>query len=191
MISIQTILNILITAFAVIVFAATIILTYVLTKRNIRNDINKCTVLANIGGDIIPIKGKLKQVVKKGFRYNYGRWFILVPRRYKEEYVNHRRLIFVGKTGQLISSPFDKDIPLAEDERNDLIYEIVESAIGNDAVKAAKSSSKAVNIVMIIVIAFIVGLIAIVGYNMMQGQITPAQTSTIEQPIDNTPIEVK
>ena len=70
-----------------------------------------------------------------------------MPKKYEENYYNNKRLIFLSKIGQLVSSPFQNDIDLAPSEREDLIYELIESHIGSDGMRALKGKSS-INIIL-------------------------------------------
>lgn len=130
-----------------------------------------------------PIKGKMIGMpTAKGYRYNYGKNTVLVPSDYKELYLAGKRLVFVNYIGQLIASPFIDDKQLSANERDELIYEICESHIGADGMRALKGNGLP-NTMTIIVIAIVICALVVFGYNYMQKSMTPTSQNT--QTIDS------
>lgn len=183
-----------------IILIASFILTYFIGKKRVRDNPNKAYIFVKRGNHIgTPFKGEIAgKPSRNGTRYKYNNTTVLVPSTYGEIYHKTRRMIIVNYIGQIIASPFTDDKPLSKLERENLIYEFTESHIGSDAIKALKGN-KAFGMFIIIVVAFIIGLIAIVGYNYMKSTMgtapvnTPAQqeqSTTKPQEIDLKPVEV-
>lgn len=172
---------------------------FLLGKRSVKNNPEKGLVFVKTGLQLLPpFKAKLVEKTKKGFLYLYDRnKFIMIPSKYKEVYFRGRLIIFVNKIGQLISSPFDDDEVLSENEKSSLIYELVSSRIGSQSIQALQG--KAANIIMIAIIAFFIGAVIIYGFLKYQDTMKYKQTSQqqkIENPVSPPtnlpqPIEVK
>lgn len=167
-------------------------------RRTIKDNPDKALILILTGKHIDNVfKGELHVRNNKGisFKYNTNK-FIFVPNKYEEIYHRNRRLLHLNKAGQLIASPFANEIEISTDEKSTLIYELCASHIGADGMKALKGmASFKLSIIIIAIIAFIIGGIAVYGYNQYQirqtqQQIQPAQPTQQQKPTQQ-PIEVK
>lgn len=159
-------------------------------RSTIKDNPNKALVYVKTGRHVgLPMKANLiGKPTKRGCRFNYGnKQMVFVPASYSDNYHKGKRMLFISHIGQLIASPFADDVPLSNDEKNELIYEICESHVGADGMKALKGKLS-LNIIMVVVIAFIVGIVAVVGYNYMQGTMTPTPpiNEEINLPENNT-----
>lgn len=185
--TIQTLLIIIGIFWGMVLLSLSFIFTYYYGKKRVKNNPENATILIEHGHEVIVQKAKLNLVSKTGSRYIYNNKSVLVPVKYKVRYIKNRRLLFLNKIGQIIATPFDIEEKLSDTEREELIYELMESKIGTDVVKAIKGG-KAGNAIILIVIAFIVGVIAVFGYqyfsNSMKQSTTQKQTTTQENNIN-------
>lgn len=171
--------------FSVLVVFGILLSLFLFGRSTVKNNPNKAIVLVKNGNETKAYKGKLSEKPSnKGSRYTYDNRTVLVPASYGEVYHKNKRLIFINRLGQLIASPLENDIELSPDERDLLIYELVESNIGANIVHAIKGG-KTMNVIIIGVIAFIIGILAVIGYNYMSKAMNkPASTpqQNTEQP---------
>lgn len=156
--------------------------TWFISKGRVKNNPENATILMKNGHEAIPIKGKRDGLPSnKGSKYNYQfngiTKFTLLPHKYTPIYVRNRVLIFLNFAGQLISSPFNSTERLSQSEREKLIYEFVEAKIGADAIREIRGKST-INVIIIGIIAFILGVGCVFGYNFisntMKAQSKPA-----------------
>jgi len=166
---------------------AAFILTFFYGRSTIKDNPNKALIYVKTGKHIQkPMKGVLaNKPSQKGCIYNYKDGKVFVPFTYGDYYINNRRMIFIDHIGQLVASPFGKDIALVSDEKEELIYELVASHIGADSVKALKGK-QTMPIIIIAAAAFIIGIIVVFGYNYISEQ-TVQQDATQQKPA----IEIK
>lgn len=197
MISVHTIITIIVWEFAIVFLAAIIFFAFLYGRSTIKDNPKKAYIFLATGRHIsLPIKGDMiGKPTKAGTRYKYANnEIIFVPTNYGEKYIKCRRAIFISRYGQLIASPFDDDVSLSEDEKNDLIYDICESHIGSDVMRFIKGKG-AVSIIIVAIIAFVIGAAIVIGFtqfqkvNQQKMQQQPAQTQPV-QPNPNI-IEVK
>lgn len=193
--TIQTLVYIIIWFIVSLVLISGYVLIYFYGKWKVKNDFNKAMIFVKNGKEICkPLKGKLAGKTKAGYRYDYKNNTVFVPRDYEEHYYRNHRAIYVNRIGQLIASPFDKDVQLSDNEKNDLIYELTASSIGSDAIKALKGKFS-FNVILVAGIAFVIGVAVVFGYQYMQKATTtqqPAITQPVKPPVELTPpIEVK
>lgn len=174
--SMQTLAIIICCLFGVVLFAGVFILTYISGKLSVKNNPNKALVLLDTGSNIRTFKADIVARGGKGALYKFGEKITMLPKTYAEKYYKGRRLVFLNTANQLVSTPFGDDIALAKEERENLIYELVESKIGADSIRALKGKSTK-GILLIAVIAFIVGCVIMFGFNYMQ-DLSKAQQPT-------------
>lgn len=174
---------------------AVLVYVYFLGRFSIKDDNTKAIIFVKTGRHISkPIKARLfGKPINKGSCYVYDSGKIFVPSRYGENYYKGKRILFLSRLGQLIASPFDNDPELSIDEKDELIYEFVSSHIGADAMRALKGKSMG-GIMMIAVVAFIIGIIVVVGWNYITTTMNAPTDTTIPvkpipSPIKITPIE--
>lgn len=197
--TLHTLLLIILWSFVAVFSIGIIIIAYFFGRRSIKDDLHNALILVRIGHQIRGFKGTMKAIYKSSIRYSYDKNLLtLVPQKYGEVYHRQRRLIFLNKLGQLISSPFDNDERLTDNEREDVIYEALESHMATDAIKAIQGK-KTFNFIIIAVVAFIIGAVAVFGFYQFQGVMkqNQQQTQSIQQQSQPTktnqqqPIEVK
>lgn len=159
--------------FSVIFVIALFIVTFLLGRNTVKNNPKNATVLVKKGSEVLPFKGKMAgNPLQKGTRYIYNtNKIVLVPAKNEEIFVKNRRLIFLNRLGQLIASPFDKDVSLSPDERDELIYEAMESKMTGDAIREIKGKPT-INFIVIGIIAFILGIGAVFAYNYVNDMIS-------------------
>lgn len=194
MISIQTLFIIVLCIFTAVFLAGILLIVYLFGRRSVKDNPNLASIFLKTGLHIgKPIKGKLSDKTAKGFKYSYklnrAEKIVLVPASYKEHYYCNRRSIYINRLGQLVASPFFDDVSLDETEKEDLIYELITSHIGRDGMKALKGKQSPASIVVIAIIAFVIGVVAVFGYQYMQSAMQPKPQQT-QQNLP-TPIEVK
>lgn len=170
------------------------IITYLLGRFSIKDNPQKALVFVKTGRHISnPFKANMKgKPSRKGTRYKYGDNIVLVPTSYGDYYYRNKRLIYINRVGQIVALPFDDDTKLADDEKNELIYELVESHIGADAMRELKGHS-AMNVIIIAVVSFILGAIIIFGAIQFQKVMeqNKAQQAIQTEQLLPTPIQVK
>jgi len=191
--TVQILLGLIIAFFTLAFVGAFAIGIYFLGKHSAKDNPQKGVVFIKTGNHISGIKAKLIRKTSKGSSYLYGKnSAVIVPKKYHDIYFKNMRMIFVKHINQLISSPFDDDEPLIDSEKADLIYDVVSSQIGYDAVKAVKGKSQ-FNIILVAIIAFIIGVVVVIGFNSFQDTMRQKQVTQPTQSSINTemPIEVK
>jgi len=164
-------------------FIATLILAFVYGKSTIKDKPRQALVFVKTGLHINkPYKAKLKVSSKRGviYKFEHHKKIVFIPADYGEYYYCNKRMIFLNRLGQLIASPFNKDKSLADTEKEDLIYELVESHVGADGMRALKGT-KAGNVILIAVVAFIVGAVAVYGFTTFQDTIAVKQSPPTQQ----------
>ena len=179
---ISTLLLIVLWFFIGLLFIAVIILTFFYGRITVKDNPKKAFIFLKTGKHINkPIKGymvgKPNQV---GTRFNYLDKTVFVPHKYGDYFYLNRRMVFVNHVGQLVSMPFSDDKQLSNDEKEELIYELCASHIGADSIKALKGK-QTMNILIIGVIAFILGILAMFGYNYIQGIVAQQQQQQQQQ----------
>lgn len=190
----QALIIFIITFFSILFIAGILILTFLYGKRTTRNNPKNAIVLVKNGLEILSYKGKMKgKPAKTGVKYEYNNTFVLVPASSKEYYYKNKRLLIVNQLGQLIATPFGNDIYLTNSERENLIYELVESSIGSEIIHSMRGKST-VSIIIVAIIAFIIGAGAVLGYNaiskMMANQQVLTQPTTTNTTQNLPPIGV-
>lgn len=199
--SLYVIVLILLWLFVAVGIAGLLLLIFLYGRHTVRDNPKKALIYIKNGNVVgSPFIGTLNgKPTKKGCKFSYGKdKIVLVPAKYHEVYHKNKRMIFLSRVGQLIASPFANDSKLSENEKEELIYELVSSHIGADSIKALQGHSN-LNIIFIAIIAFVFGILAVVGYTYMQKQmtvqpntsITDTTTKPSSQEIKITPVEVK
>jgi len=160
---------------------AAFILTFFYGRSTIKDNPKKALIFIKTGKHISkPIKGTLAgKPNQTGCRFNYSNKTIFVSNKYGDYYYNNKRMLFLNHFGQLVAMPFSEDISLTNDEKAELIYELCASHIGADSMKALKGK-QSFNVIIIGVVAFILGVIAVFGYNYISDAI--AQQQVTQQP---------
>lgn len=195
--TVQALLIGIIVFLSAVLTVAILIFTYLHGRKSVRDDPNKGLIFIKTGKSIAyPLKAKLSEIGKKGSSYiykcTYGGSVVMLPKSYGEYYYHNKRMIFITHLGQLIASPFDTDIPLTEEESKSLIYELCSSHIGADGIRALKGKQSA--IILIAIIAFAVGVVAMFGFNQFQTTMQNRQNTETQQQIqvpNQIPVEVK
>ena len=189
--TLQLLVLIFLWSFGVLLLCATFLTLYLLGRHSIRDNPNKALVFIKTGKHVSrPVRASLSgKPSKTGSRFKYGKNIVFVPTKYDDYFHCCRRMIFVSHVGQLIASPFGNDVELSSDERNELIYELCESHIGSDAMKAIRGKS-ATNIIVVAIIAFAIGAIIVFGVTQYQAQAGLTQTNTTQQTVPETPKEI-
>lgn len=159
-----------------------LVLTFFYGRYTVKDNPDKAYIFRKTGRHVSkPFRAKrMGKPSRLGTKYKYGNSFVTVPNTYADVYINQRRMIFVNNIGQIIASPFDTDIELSDKEKEDLLYEMVESHIGSDAMKAIKGKNT-MPIIVIIIIAFIIGILAVYGYNYIQDAMVQRQAQSQQQ----------
>lgn len=185
---IYTMILVLLWIFLAVLVVAVLVLTYLLGRWSIKDDFTKAVVFIKTGRSISkPIKAILSgKPTKAGASYAYNHNRIFVPSSYAEHYHRNKRILFLNRVGQLIASPFADDKALSSGEKNELIYELVSSKIGADAMKALKGKSMT-SVMIIAVCAFIIGIIAVLGWNYINGSMALPSPTTQESSIPPPP----
>lgn len=173
--------------FGILFVAGLFIATWFISKNRVKNKPENAVILKKNGQEIIAYKGIMDGLPsKKCIKYKYNKdRFVLVPNEYTIEYIKNRRLIFIGRDGQVISQPFEKTQSLTASEREKLIYEFIESKIGGDAIREIKGKST-VNVIMIAVIGFAVGVACVFIFNFVSDKYMnkePNITTENEKPV--------
>lgn len=189
--TLHTLILIILWTLGVILFGGVLLVTFLIGKETTKENPNKALVLVKTGSHINrTFKAKIKTQANKGRCFAYDNKFVLLPSTYEEIYFKNKRLIFINRAGQLIASPFANDVLQTDTEKEDLIYAVIESHIGSDSIKALHGK-QTVNIIVVAVIAFAIGILAIYGFNyakeyMAQQQTAPTQqqTAPTQQPIE-------
>lgn len=167
---------------ALAMLSATYVITYIIGKRTARNNPDNGLVMIKNGSDIPSYKAKCIQKTRLGRRYRYNKdKTVIVPNKYTPEYNNYRRLIWLSVSGQVIATPFDKDEKLSDSEREDLIYEMFETHVGSDGMRALKSKTSTMNIVIVAIIAVLIGAIATFGVIQFQKSMAVKQQAIDSQ----------
>ncbi len=178
--TLQTLVSIILWFFAIAITAGLLVAIFFIGRSTVKNDIRKAKIMVSIGEESPVYKGILTDVSKRGCVYSYNQGGkdkkIFVSYKHEVRFNNHKRLLFLNSIGQLIASPFNDDVVLSDDEKNDLIYELVSSHIGADGVRALKGKSLP-NVILIGIIAFILGIIVVFGYNYFNQSIALQQTT--------------
>lgn len=188
--SIYTFFLIFLWSFVGLFIVASFILTYFYGRSTVKDNPSRAMIFIKTGKHISkPIRGFLTgKSSQKGCRYNYKDSTIFIPASYGDYFYNNKRMLFINHIGQLVASPFGDDIPLSDTEKEELIYEFVSSHIGADAVKALKGK-QTVPIIIVAIVAFIIGIVAVFGYMYMSDMMLQ-QGVVKEQPV-KPPIEIK
>ena len=186
--TLQTLVWIIIWFFALLFIAGTILITFFLGRFSVKDKPNEAAIFVKTGLHIQkPVKGKLQHTGKNGISFIYSKnKIVFVPSTYKENYYHNRRIIFVNHKGQLIASPIIGDVAFSDTEKEDLIYEMCSTHIGADGMKALKGKSTP-QVIIIALVAFVIGVAAILGFNAFQDQIAKRQNNT---PTQQTPIRI-
>lgn len=187
----QTLVWFIIWFIILLIVAGIILVTFLFGRRSIRDKPNEAVVFVKTGLHIQkPFKAKLSITSNKGQAFVYGNNKITFnPIKYKEHYFCERRMIFITHAGQLVASPFSDDIALSETEKEDLIYEMCASHVGADGMRALKGKSTT-SILIIALVAFVIGIAAVIGFNAFQGQMAKQQAPSSQQQIIQ-PVEVE
>lgn len=167
------------------------IVVFQLGKRTVWNNDKKAYVFKDTGTEYILYKGtRPENPTDKGSIYYYSDTFILVPQKYTKKYIKSKLAIFIDSAGSLISAPTHNDKKLLPNEKEDLLYSIIEANIGSNAVKALKGVQKG-SVILIAIIAFVVGAVAVLGFNYIKEQYSqqqqPVKQQTQTQTSNTTP----
>ena len=186
----QTLELILIIEFSLVAIIGLSFLIFHLGRESTRERIGEALVFVKSGRQLAkPVIGKKGKTSNKGISYSYTsnrvNKIILVPANYDFTSFRGRLIIFVKHTGQIIASPFAGEYQLSASEKNDLIYDILESHVGGDAMKAISGKSKAFSL-LFIVIAFIIGGAAVFGFQQFQTVMKQQQQQQQVAPIPAT-----
>lgn len=196
--TIQTLVQIILSILGVIILFGMIGTAFLYGKSTIKDNPHKAYVFVKTGRHISkPIKAEMiDKPTREGCIFKYSRdKIITVPTGYQDLYIANRRMIFVNHIGELIALPFKGDVKLSEDERSSLIYEICASHVGSDAMRFLKGKNTA-NIIIVAIIAFVIGAIAVYGFINFQ-EVMSERQAKIEQQKPSTqqelpkPVEVK
>ena len=158
-------------------------------RKSINDNPNKAIILIKTGLHTGIAKGILKDTTKRGVNYKYNNKVIFVPSSYQELFCANKRILFVSGMGQLIASPFGKDVELADTEKEDLIYELIESHIGADGMRALRGK-QSMSIIMVALIAFAIGAIGVYGVIQFQNTIAQKQPAPVTQTQTQQPKQV-
>lgn len=165
------------------------IIVYALGRMSIKDNSQQAFIFCKTGLHIgKPIKAKLDATTNKGSSFVYNNSVLFVPKDYSEVYYKQRRMLFVNRKGQLIASPFGKDLPINEAEKETLIYELVASHIGADGMRALRSK-QSLSLIIVAAAAFIIGIVgtfAVVKFQETRQQQQVQQVQQV-QPITITP----
>lgn len=163
----HTLIMMILWGFTFLLLAGLFLTVFIIGRRSVRDNITKAIIFKRVGNRIRKLKGDLmEKPSSSGCRYKYGNDTIFVPKKYSEDFFECRRIIFINNLGQLVASPFGDDKPLSKTERSDLIYELFENKIGFDVIKAIKGNAK-VGLLLVAIIAFVVGALAVSAYTQM------------------------
>lgn len=197
--TLHTLLLILLWSLIGILFVAVLILAFIYGRSTIKDHPDQALVLVKTGRHVAkPVKARLVVSSKQGTAYKYDsiKKVVIIPAGYDDIFCRGLRLVFVNRIGQLIASPFDKEDKkifneMSSVERENLIYDIIESKVGADGMKALKGTSKA-NTLIIAIVAFAIGAAAVFLFNnfqdmQKQNQVTQQQ----QQQQQNIRSEVK
>lgn len=191
MISLQSLIIAVVSIFGVIILIGAFVITYIFAKRSVKNNPENAIVILKNGTEGEGFRAKLEDKTKNGYRYGYkvrGKpQKVILPRKYTPFYVKNNLWIFVDRIGDVISSPFNGENTLDDTEKANLIYEIIESGIGRDVVRAIKRTGKTVGIAVIAIVVIIAIVIVAIGYNYINnsGALNSTQsTQKIEQPVE-------
>lgn len=189
--TLHLLLMILLWSFVVIFTVALLIITYILGRKSIKDNIANGAVFVLTGHSIAkPVKAKLTEATKLGCSYTYKDKAVFVPYDYREDFYCNHRAIFVNHIGQLIASPFYDDIELSTDEKDNLIYELVTGHIGADGMRALQGKIKVNYIIIGIIIVAIVAM-AMFGYNYYQSSSKQQQAQTTQQQMPSQPSNIQ
>lgn len=190
--TIQTLITIIIVFWTIVFVGAFTVITYILGKRSVINRPDKSAVFCLVGNEMQGFKGKKIRETDKGTAYLYNKNKIAIyPKKYKHDiFFKNMRVMFSKHPNQVITSPFDKDVELTKEEKSDLIYEILSGHIGSDAVKAVKKKGQP-NIILVAIVAFIIGIIVVVGFTSFQDAIKQRQQPAVTTPTQNNELPFK
>lgn len=193
--NVVTFLWIIVWFFAILFVAGILLIVFLFGRSSKEDNPNLASIFINKGLHCEkPVKGILHRKGKKGESFKYGQGnIVMIPNEYKRRYYNNKRMVFVEHKGQIIASPFDNDVPITESQAEDLIYDICESHVVSDGLRALRGKS-AVKLMSVIVIVVIIACVGVFGYNYLSKQQSTQQNTPIEQPANNKlnePIEVK
>lgn len=176
--AINTLALILVWSLLGILLIASLILAFVYGKHTIRDNPEKGIVFVKTGSHISkPIAATLTEMTSKGNSYKYNKSVVMLPTTYGEYYHRQKRLIFVSHNGQLIASPFGKDVLLSKSESESLIYELCASHVGSDGMRALKGH-KTGNVLIIATVAFLIGVAAMFAFYNFQAVNQNQQVTT-------------
>lgn len=172
--------------FGSVILGLAVFLIYMFGRKSARNNPTKATIIQLVGHEALAYRGvQYGEPTKNGTIFQYGKGkFITWPKSYKNIYHKSKLMIFVNHRNQLVASPFDKDVELSSDEKNDLIYELVAGHIGADGMRALRGHSGG-NMILIGIVCLIVGALLSYGanyvINMKAEKDATAQTPAITQ----------
>lgn len=148
---------IILALFGLVLSFGIFLLVFLWGRKSVRNNPNKGLVFVKTGLQLLPpFKAIRDESCNKGSLFLYGnKQKVIVPVTYHETFFRGRRVIFVNRKHQLISSPFDDDVRIDESEKETLIYKLLESKIGSQSIEALQG--KSYNVIVIAIVAFIIG----------------------------------
>ena len=190
--NLYTLILIFLWAFVGLLIIGIFFLTFLYGRLTVKDNPNKAIIFIKTGRHVgKPIKGYIDgKSTNSGCKYKYNNNYIFVPHQYGDVFYCSKRLLFLNRKGQLIPMPFDDDLSLSEDEKAELIYELCESHIGADSIRALKGK-QSFSIILIGVVAFVLGILAVISYtyisDVMAAQQIPSKPPTTQE----KPVEVK
>lgn len=194
------VLAILLLVFIGIAFISGLVFAiFYIGRKSVQDNPDKAIVLKKTGQHITPYKGVKTAKSRSGISFKYDKKIVLIPNAYHETYILNKRIIFVNKDNQIIASPFDDDVSISSSEKNDLIYELIESHIGADGMRALRGNNMP-SVILVGVLAFAIGVVVCFGFLNFQDSMKDKQTGTQqtqEQPAikpaipDNASQEIK
>lgn len=208
MINVHTLAIILLWIAGLIFLIGISIIVFNFGRRSMKNNPDKGLILMLNGDQLDPIKAKRNKIAEKSIEYIYHKTKrVLVPKKFRTIYVKARRAIFIDHIGQIISSPFESagDKPLngiitttdeqgnkiTESEKTDLIYDFLESNVGDGAISAIKGKVGTGSVVVIAIVAFIIGIGSMFAFQQFQNTmkqqaaVRAQQQQQQEQPPEN------
>lgn len=190
--TLQTLAQIILISFVTVFTIALVVLTYILGRISVRDNPDKAAIFIKTGHSISkPKKGNKQETTKKGTRYSYGNGkSVIIPASYQEDYYCNARMIFISRRGQLIASPFDKDIVISEAEKETLIEELFNSHFAADGMRALRGKT-ALNTIVVAIIAFLLGVGVMFGFSAIQKQQARATQPVQQEQQLETPVEVQ
>ena len=190
--NLYTLILIFLWAFIGLLIIGVFVLVFMYGRLTVKDNPNKALIFIKTGKHVSkPIKGYLVgQPSSSGCRYKYDNHDVFVPNKYGDIFYCSKRMLFINRIGQLVPMPFDDDVSMTDNEKAELIYELCASHIGADSIKALKGK-QSFNIILVGVIAFVFGILAVVGYSYMSDTLAQQQSPNKPSTTQEKPVEVK